>query len=210
MNKEAKLAIDKLKDYSVPEICDGMAVFQTMDHEIALRAGVGRIIGTAVTVDVPAGEGGIVTTAIERAEPGDIIVIGGQGHCKSSYWGDHRSLCAKMKGIAGVVIDGAFRDIEGCEEIGVPVFARAVTPGTALKTGQGEINVPVNCGGVVVCPGDIIVGDRNGLCVVDINEVDEIVRKVERKRKAQEFTRKEMERLQKPIPKIIFPDEIPK
>lgn len=75
-------------------------------------------------------------------------------------WGDHRSICVSMTGAAGVVIDGAFRDVENCEKAGFPIFAKGLTCGTAGKTGKGAIQVPVNCGGVVVCPGDLVVGDR--------------------------------------------------
>jgi regulator of RNase E activity RraA len=207
MDQNIKAAIERLKDYSVPEISDGMEVFHTMDFGITEMVTTEKVIGKAVTVDVPVGEGATVTRAIELAKEGDVIVIGGHGHCKSSYWGDHRSFCAKINGVAGVIVDGAFRDIEGCEEIGVPIFARAVTPGTALKTGQGKINVAISCGGIIVRPGDIIVGDRNGVCVVDVNEVDEIIRKADRKRLAQAYTRQEMKRLQKVIPKIIYPED---
>ena len=113
-------------------------------------------------------------------------VIAGKGCCDYSYWGDFRSFCARTAGAAGVVIDGAFRDVEECREIGLPVFARAVTCITAAKKGTGSINVPVSCGGVCVRPGEIIVGDENGVCVIDPEEAEVIMEKAEKKRAAQE------------------------
>ena len=85
-----------------------------------------------------------------------------------------------------MVIDGAFRDVKECREIGSPVFARAVTCPTAAKKGTGSINVPVSCGGVCVRPGEIIVGDENGVCVIDPEEAEVIMEKAEKKRAAQE------------------------
>ena len=140
MEKEREL-FERLREFTVPELCDGAGVFSAMDYHIKPWTGRMKIVGRALTVKVPAGEGAIVSRAIELAGEGDVIVIAGQGICQCSYWGDHRSLCARLQGAAGVVIDGAFRDLEGCEEAGFPIFARALTCGTAQKTGEGQINV---------------------------------------------------------------------
>ena len=165
-----------------------------MDYHIKPWVGVKRIVGRAVTVDVPAGEGDLIADAILQLKKGDVLVIAGKGCCDYSYWGDFRSFCARTAGAAGVVIDGAFRDVEECREIGLPVFARAVTCITAAKKGTGSINVPVSCGGVCVRPGEIIVGDENGVCVIDPEEAEVIMEKAEKKRAAQEQAVREMER----------------
>ena len=111
-------------------------------------------------MDVPAGEGDLIADAILQLKEGDVLVIAGKGCCHCSYWGDFRSFCAKRTRAAGVVIDGAFRDVEECRGIGFPIFARAVTCPTAAKNGTGQMNVPVDCGGVRVQPGDLIVGTK--------------------------------------------------
>lgn len=196
--------LKQLSKFSVPELCDGMEVYNAMDYHIKPMVTTRKIIGTALTVKVPVGEGDIVTKAIEQVKPGQVIVIAGQGNCKSSYWGDHRSFCAKFQSAEGVVIDGAFRDIEGCEEVDFPIYARNVTPGTAGKSGSGEINVPISCGGVIVNPGDIIVGDRNGVCVISPNEVEKIITRTMKKIEAQNWTVKEMQRTGIVMPRIIF------
>lgn len=180
--------------YSVPELCDGMEMYQAMSAGIKQMAGTCRMVGTAFTIEVPVGEGGYIAEALLHAKPGDVIVIAGKENLSSSYWGDHRSLCAKKLGAAGVIIDGAFRDIDACNEIGVPVFARGVTPGTALKTGKGRMGTAIACGGIVVNPGDMIVGDRNGVCVFPASEAETILQRTREKIKNQMETIALMER----------------
>ncbi len=194
--------ISMLRGFSTPELCDGMGLYRVMDHEIRHQVGKSHIVGTAVTVDVPAGEGGFVADAILALTAGDVLVIAGKGNCASSYWGDHRSVCAGMLNAEGVVIDGAFRDIDGCEAADFPIFARGITPGTALKTGTGALNIPVSCGGAVVFPGDYIVGDRNGIVVLRPDEVESAIKKALDKRSRQEATIDEMKRTGQILTKV--------
>lgn len=203
MNEKNEL-LKKIASYTVPELCDGMEVFSAMDYQVKPWVGGERIIGYALTVNVPVSEGAIVTDAIELAGEGDVIVIAGKGNCSSSYWGDHRSQCAKIKKVAGVVIDGAFRDIEGCRKAGVSIFAKGLTCGTAGKSGAGQLNVPVSCAGVTVRPGDIIVGDLNGVCVIKPEEAQSILERTERKVTAQKRTLEEMQQTGTIIPRIIW------
>lgn len=200
---EGNRLIKELAEYSVPELCDGMEVFRTMDPGIRHMAGRSKILGQAFTIEVPAGEGGFVADALMHVKPGEVLVIAGQGQIRSSYWGDHRSLCAAKLGAEAVIIDGAFRDIDGCEAVGFPVFARAVTPGTALKTGAGRYGIPVSCGGIVIRPGDIIAGDRNGICAFPIKEAAGILAKTRIKVAGQKYTVSEMERTGTIITKVI-------
>ena len=194
--------IRELYGFSTPELCDGAGVYHSMDYRIKPRISNEKIVGTAVTVDVPTGEGALVAQAIHSLGPGDVLVVAGRGNCGCSYWGDHRSLCAQMTGAVGVVIDGAYRDHEGCAEVGFPIYAKALTCGTAGKSGAGAINVPVSCGGVTVHPGDIVVGDVNGVCVFPPERAREIMDKALAKRKAQEAVIAEMKRTGTIITKI--------
>lgn len=194
MEQSTAAVLERLKGFSTPELCDGEGLFHAMDASIRSWVGTPRIAGIAVTADLPCGEGGFIADAILRLKPGDVLVVAGHGNCASSYWGDHRSYCARMLGAEAVVIDGAFRDIDGCEEIGFPIFAKAVTCGTALKTGVGALNVPISCGGAVVNPGDYIVGDRNGVCVIRPSEAEAVMEKALDKRRRQAETIAEMQR----------------
>ena len=158
MEKKIEELVRHLREFTTPELCDGAGLYHSMSYQIKQRIGRKKIVGPAVTVDVPSGEGAIVADAILKLEPGSVLVVAGKGNCDCSYWGDHRSICADMMGAEGVVIDGAFRDLEDCERAGFPIYAKGLTCGTAAKSGAGAINVPVSCGGVCVNPGDLIIG----------------------------------------------------
>lgn len=182
--------LERVGAFSTPELCDGMNPFKAMHYEVKPWVGE-KLVGPAFTVHVPMGSSDLVAQAIEEAQPGDVLVLAGQGNCYGSLWGDFKSFCAKRRKLAGVVIDGAFRDLSGCEEVGFPVFARAVVCGSVQKTGYGALNVPVNCGGTSVNPGDIIVGDENGVCVIPLADAEEILARAREKAEAQ----KEKERM---------------
>ncbi|MCD8220792.1 MAG: RraA family protein [Clostridiales bacterium] len=194
--------IRRLADFTVPELCDGAGLYHSMDYRIKPWIGRTKIVGTAVTVDVPSGEGSIVADAILELREGSVLVIAGKGNCDCSYWGDHRSICAVMMKAAGVVVDGAFRDLEGCEEAGFPIYAKGLTCGTAQKSGVGAINVPVSCGGVTVYPGDLIVGDVNGVCVIRPEEAEMVMARALDKRERQNAVMEEMRRTGKVIPRV--------
>ena len=194
--------IRRLRTFTTPELCDGAGLYHSMDYRIMPQVCCEKIVGTALTVDVPSGEGSVVADAILHVKLGDILVVGGHGNCDCSYWGDHRSICAKMMGAAGVVIDGAFRDIEGCREAGFPVYARGLTCGTAGKSGAGAINVPISCGGVCVHPGDIIIADANGVCVLKPEECEDVMARALEKREAQARVIEEMLRTGIVNPKV--------
>ncbi len=117
--------------------------------------------------------------------------------------GDHRSICAGLLKAEGVVIDGAFRDLEGCEESGFPVYAKGLTCGTAAKSGAGSINVPVSCGGVSVKPGDIVIGDVNGVCVISQEEAEAVIERALKKIEIQQYTLAEMNHTGKVFTKML-------
>jgi len=182
--------LERISAFSTPELCDGMVPFKAMHYEVKPWVGE-KVVGPAFTVHVPMGSSDLVALAIEEAQPGDVLVLAGQGNCYGSLWGDFKSFCAKRRKLAGVVIDGAFRDLSGCKQVEFPIFARAVVCGSVQKTDYGTLNVPVNCAGTTVNPGDIIVGDENGVCVIPLEDAENIL--IRAKEKAEE--QKERERI---------------
>ena len=125
--------------------------------------------------------------AIEAAETGDVIIIDNGGRLDTSCWGGILANGAKMKGVSGVVIDGACRDLDDCVEIDFPVYAR----GTVVCTARGRImedstNVMIQFAGVQVRPGDIVMGDRSGIVIIPWEALDEIVNKAEELFKKEE------------------------
>lgn len=173
--------IERLRQFATTDLCDGMVVAAAMDYCIKPMVTAKKIVGPAVTLKLTLGDSLLVTKAMEAAKPGDVLVIDGHGSNGNALWGDHRSLTSKLLGLEGVVIDGAFRDIDENEEIGFPIYAKNVTCCSSTKNSHGEVNVPVSCGGVTVSPGDIIVGDRNGVCVVPPLFAEEIIENARKK-----------------------------
>lgn len=192
--------LERIRKFSAPELCDGSIVYNAMDYHIKPMAASRKICGPAVTVRLSMGDSLMVTKAIDIAKPGDVIVIDGRGSGNNALWGEYRSLACKVKGLEGVVMDGAFRDLEENEEIGFPIYARAVTCGSSSKNTHGEINIPISCAGTAVNPGDIIVGDVNGVCVVPIEYAEQIIENAQKKIDGLALVKKEILEQRKVIP----------
>lgn len=199
--------LEKIRQFSSPELCDAIDRDINLDSNIKFFVGNKTVVGRAYTVDVPSGEGLIVTKAIENLSKGDVLIIAGKGNTNLSYWGDHRSICAKFMKAEAVIIDGAMRDIDGCEEVGFPIFARGICPKTAKKNDVGNLNTRVLCWGILIEPGDIIFGDRNGVLCLKDSDVLSVIERAEEKRKNQEYTISEMFRTGKVLPRIIKRDQ---
>ena len=123
----------------------------------------GQLYGVALTVRVPPGDNLMVHKALNMAASGDVIVVDAGGDVTNAIIGEMMSTFAAKRGLAGLVIDGAIRDSAAISKSDFPVYARSVTHRGPFKNGPGEMNVPVSVGGMVVCPGDIVVGDEDGL-----------------------------------------------
>ena len=134
-----------------------------------------RVAGRAFTVQTRAGDNLFVHRALELASPGDVLVVDGGGDTTRALIGDLIGLKAQRAGIAGFVVDGAVRDADALAELGLPVFARAVTPAGPYKHGPGRLDVAVAIGGVVVTPGDLVVGDADGVVVVRAADVETVL-----------------------------------
>lgn len=198
--RPSKALVDRLNAFTAPELSDGAPIYNAMDYHIKPMVTTQKIIGPAITLRLTLGDSLLVTKALSLAKPGDVLVVDGKGSGNNALWGDHRSQVAKMRGLSGVVLDGAFRDIDSNERIGFPIYARAVTCGTSTKNSHGEINVPICCGGVIVNPGDIIVGDRNGVVVVPLEFAEEIIAGAQDKLEKMRKLEKEVEETGKVIP----------
>lgn len=147
-----------------------------------------RAIGTAVTVKTRAGDNLAIHKALEIARPGDVLVIDGGGDCSQALIGEIVVHKAMVIGISGFVIDGAIRDVSEIRQIDMPVFARAVTHRGPYKAGPGIINQPVCIAGMVVMPGDLILGDADGVVALSPELAKGILPAV-RAREAHECTK---------------------
>lgn len=161
---------------STPNISDAMHRKGAMHGLFSVNPGL-KMVGPAVTVQTFEGDWAKTVEAIDTAQSGDVIVIYNGGSDQVAPWGELATLSCLNKGVAGVVIDGAVRDIDDIRKLEFPVYARAVVPNAGEPKGFGEINAEISCAGQTVRPGDYIVGDDNGIVVVPKERAYEIARR---------------------------------
>ena len=135
------------------------------------------LLGVAFTVKAPAGDNLMFHRALDIAKKGDIIVVDGGGGMDRAFCGEIMVKYAIKRGLGGFVVDGCIRDIDCISKLNFPVYARGASPNGPYKNGPGEINVPISIGGIVVLPGDILVGDADGLVVIRAADAMEIAQK---------------------------------
>jgi len=162
-----------------------------------------KILGRAVTIKITAA--GMVKSkyhlgvrAIDAANPGDVILIDNRGDLNNNCWGGILSMGAKMKGISGVVVDGAARDIDACREFGFPVYARGTVPITARgRIMEESFNEVIRIGDIQVRPGDIVMADINGVVIIPVEKLDEVLKAAEEVLQKEEAM---VEELRKGVP----------
>ncbi|SEM52400.1 3-hexulose-6-phosphate synthase / 6-phospho-3-hexuloisomerase [Mesobacillus persicus] len=136
-----------------------------------------RLAGTVITAKTVGGDLSAVIKAVDLAQPEDIIVVDAQGNANSAFWGENITMSAMNKRVAAAVIDGSFRDVEEIRKLKFPVFSKGIVPNVGAIAGYGHVNVPVQCAGLPVHPGDMIIIDGNGIVVVPNEEAEEILNK---------------------------------
>lgn len=134
---------------------------------IAPLAPAMRFAGPALTVEVRPGDNLMIHAALAVARPGDVIVVDGKGDLTSALMGEIMSQQAVALGVVAVVIDGAVRDADAIRELGLPMFAAGLNPNGPTKNIAGRLNHPISIGGVTVRPGDLVVGDGDGVTVIE-------------------------------------------
>ena len=169
--------VDAFGDFDTPAISDLMNRLYTMTSEIQNLTDPNlKLVGPACTVKVFPGDNLMVHKSLDVAQPGEVVVVDAGASAMNGVLGDLISTKARHRGIAGFVVDGLVRDLPRIRALeDFPVFARGVTPIGPLHRGPGEINYPVSVGGIVVHPGDIIVGDLNGVVVVPQEVASELL-----------------------------------
>jgi 4-hydroxy-4-methyl-2-oxoglutarate aldolase len=166
--------LERFRRLASPNLADAMGRFHFMDAGIRSRSAL-SLCGLAVTVSCRPADNLMVHKALQVAEPGDIVVVSTCGNTTSAVFGELMCHTAVAKALGGIVVDGAIRDVEGITRLGLAAYSRSVCPGGCDKDGPGEINVPISCGGTVVVPGDIVVGDGDGVAVVPREHAEEVL-----------------------------------
>lgn len=168
-----KKLIELFRDLPVANIDDCMNRTAAVNPAIKPLNKV-LLLGTAFTVKVPEGDNLMFHKAMDLAQAGDVIVIDAGGDSNRSIFGELMITYCKRRGIAGVIVDGSVRDADALAQMDIAIYARGITPNGPYKNGPGEINTPISFGGKVICPGDIIVGDGDGIVVIKPEEAEYI------------------------------------
>lgn len=174
--------------YDLPTTCisDALNGMRNLDPSIKPLQDSYKVAGRAFTVKIPSGDNTMVLKAIKEASPGDVLVIDAKGESYRAVAGDFVVSLAQKLGIAGMIVDGVIRDLIGVRSLNFPVFSKGTTVAASFKNGAGEINVPISCGGVPIAPGDIIVGDADGVVVIPQADAEKVLEKALAKLKKDE------------------------
>ncbi|MEU8861860.1 RraA family protein [Streptomyces umbrinus] len=171
--------LQRFREHSVANLGDALDRLNIVDGGISPVWHGAKAVGTALPVLTVAGDNKAVIAALDHIRPGDILVINASGYDGRAVIGDNLAQRFDVFGAVGAVVDGYVRDGTIIEKLGVPVFARGLTPAGPFKNGPGTIGEPVALGGVVVNPGDIVVADDDGVIVIPPHRAEEALTAVE-------------------------------
>ena len=188
LERKKKVALDIAKEFltlPVANVSDSMWRLTAGGSRLRPMHKSGQMAGPALTVKSRPGDNLMLHKAIDMAEPGDIIVCDAGGDLTNSLMGELMLAHAIKRGVGGFVLDGAVRDVEAFLEVNLPVFAAGVSHRGPYKDGPGEINVSVAIDGMVIEPGDLVIGDWDGVLSIPLEDVESILKKTNEKQAAE-------------------------
>ncbi|MFN8348248.1 MAG: 4-carboxy-4-hydroxy-2-oxoadipate aldolase/oxaloacetate decarboxylase [Spirosomataceae bacterium] len=184
--------IKELSKFSAATICEALGNKGYLPWAIKPIAKGMKVCGPAYTVQTMPRDNVLLHRAYAYAKPGEVLIVNCSGFYEAGYWGDLMSLGAKTKGINGLVIDACVRDADDIEAMGFPVFSRGLCIRGTSNHGDGTLNEPIIIGDVLIHPGDIVVGDRDGVVIVPQHKMQETIEKAAAREAKEERTRAEL------------------
>lgn len=175
----APATLARLAGVSTGWVVDGNGRRGAIDWKVRPLTEAKRFAGSALTVHSRARDNLAPYAALAHARPGDVLVVASDNYEEASVVGDVLLGMARNAGVVALITDGMVRDIDGLNAVGIPVFARGLSPNSPFKDGPGTIGLPVTLGGVIVNAGDLVVGDQDGIVVVARADVDSVLAEVE-------------------------------
>ncbi len=193
INRPPQKLIDAFIGIPAADIADNMSRMSCMNATIRSINNL-PLLGPAFTVKVHPDDNLLLQKALDLAQPGDILVVDAQGDLTNPVIGKLLVLWSKQRGIGGFIIDGAVRDIGPLRKMDVPIYAAGTALTMSYKDRPGKINVPVTCGGVVVNPGDILLGDEDGIVVINPRDADDLLKQSKDKIRMEQKIIKDIEK----------------
>ncbi|MDH2328176.1 RraA family protein [Cereibacter sp. SYSU M97828] len=177
--------VQRFLQLPVANVSDSMARMTAAGPRLTRMHARGQMAGPAITVKTRPGDNLMLHKAIDMAIPGDVIVVDAGGDLTNSLMGELMLAYAVKKGVAGFVLNGAIRDADAFVAVNLPTFAAGITHRGPYKDGPGEINVPIAIDGMVIHPGDLVIGDSDGVLAVPFDAAEEIYAKTVAKGEAE-------------------------
>lgn len=182
MTMKCQSAVDRFLGFDPATLYEAAGRRGMVDPVIRPAWAGALLCGAAATVECPPADNLALHHAVAAAVPGVVIVANLGGYLLTGAWGEILTVAAQAKGVLGLAVDGAARDIEAIKERGFPVFSRGLAIGACTKERPGKLNIPITFGGVTVHPGDIVVGNADGVVIIAQDEADRVYEAAVRRR----------------------------